>query len=326
MRVLVSGVTGFMGSAIARQLLDAGHEVRGLTRNAQRARRKFSEVQQAPDALATGKLTFVEGDVTEPDTLRPAVESMDVVVQAAQFSGAPVEDPARGLTYMNVDRNGTLNLLDAIASAYGAQTAGPGMYRFPGDAPRFLYLSGVTVNRDSPHRWDQAKWQAEEAIRGSGLDWTILRSSPAYGPEDRSFNRLIGYSDYLPFVPLFGDGEEKLTPVYVEDVGRIFARLVEDREAARSLTLPFGGPQVVTMNEMIRTMLEIMGRRRFLLHIPKPVGKIQGLVLQLLPGQILSADAVDFAAQGGAADLSLLRERFPGFSPTPLREGLSRYL
>src|SRR5680860_1034934 len=127
-----------------------------------------------------------------------------------------------------------------------------------------------------------------------------VRAMPAYGPEDKSFNRLIGYSDYQPFVAIFGDGNEKLTPVYVGDVGRIFARLLEERDRVRDLTLPFGGPQVVTMNDLLRTMLEVMGRRRRLLHIPKPVGKAQAFVLQFLPGRFLTPDAVEFTAQGAS--------------------------
>ena len=223
MKILVSGATGFVGGTIARHLLDAGHSVRAMSRSTGKAMAAFAANEPGRRALADGRLTFVQADVTNPATLAAAVEGVDAVVQAAQFTGAPVEDPARGLTYMNVDRNGTLNLLGAIAVVYGAPTAGPSMARFPEGAPRFLYMSGIAVSADSPHTWNRAKWQAEEAIRGSGLDWTIVRGSWAYGPNDAALNRILGYSDYLPFVPIFGDGESLLTPVFVEDIGRLFA-------------------------------------------------------------------------------------------------------
>ncbi len=324
--VLVSGATGFMGTAVTRELLSRGHRVRAMSRSADHARIELGEYPEGRTALDEGRLTFVEADVTQPQTLDEAVREVDAVAQTAQFPGAPVEDPDKGLTYMNVDRNGTINLLQAIARVYEARTAGPGITRFTQRAPHFLYLSGVTVREGAANMWDRAKWQAEEAIKGSGLDWSIVRASPAYGPEDKSFNRLIGYSDYQPFVAIFGDGNEKLTPGYVGDVGRIFARLLEERDRVRDLTLPFGGPQVVTMNDLLRTMLEVMGRRRRLLHIPKPVGKAQAFVLQFLPGRFLTPDAVEFSAQGGVADLTRLRETFPDFELTPLREGLASYL
>jgi uncharacterized protein YbjT (DUF2867 family) len=252
-----------------------------------------------------------------------------VVVQAAQFTGAPVEDPARGLSYMEVDRNGTLNLLGAIAQVYGQPTSGPSLARFPGGAPRFLYMSGISVAADSPHTWDRAKWQAEEAIRGSGLDWTIIRGCWAYGPQDAALNRILRYSDRLPFVPVFGNGTEPLTPVFVEDIGRFFALVIADQAAAADITFGLGGPDLVSLNEFLQSALAAMGRRRPILHIPVPVGKFQGALMQHFPGRPLTPDAVDFVAQAGAvtsADRALLVERFPEFRTTPVREGLESYL
>lgn len=328
MNILVSGATGFVGGAITRHLLAAGHQVRALTRSPGKAIRLYALEESGRHALAENRLTFVAGDVTKPESLLEAVRGVDAVIQAAQFNGAPVENPAKGLTYAAVDRDGTLNLLSALATVYGQATAAPGLSRYPDGAPRFLYMSGISVSGDSPFPWDQAKWQAEEAIRGSGLDWTIVRCCWAYGPADKALNRLLHYSDFLPFVPLFGKGDSPLTPLYVEDIGRFFALLVADPERAADTTFALGGPDRLTLNEFLRAALTAMGRRRPLLHIPKPLGKLQGALLQHLPGRPLTPDAVDFVAQPGAvseADRRLLAERFPEFQTTPLQEGL-KYL
>lgn len=326
MKILVSGATGFVGGAISRHLLAAGHEVRAMSRSSTRARQKYETDENGRKALADGRLTFVEADVTKPDSLLPAVEGMDAVVQAAQFTGAPVENPARGLTYAAVDRDGTLNLLGAIAKVYGRATAGPDLARFPSGSPRFLYMSGITVAPEAQEPWNAAKWQAEEAIRGSGLTWAIVRSCWAYGPNDTALNRILGYSDYLPFAPVFGRGEDPLSPVFVEDIGRLFTLLIAYPEKATDTTLKLGGPDTVTLNEFVSLALRAMGRRRPLLHIPKPLGKVQGAVMQYLPGRPLTPDAVDFVAQGGAvtdADRAALAELLPEFKGTPLREGLT---
>ncbi|MFH0915873.1 MAG: NAD-dependent epimerase/dehydratase family protein [bacterium] len=328
MKILVSGATGFVGGAITRRLLDAGHNVRAMSRSTGKAMTAFAATEQGRRALADGRLTFVQADVTNPVTLAAAVEGVEAVIQAAQFTGAPVEDPAQGLTYMAVDRDGTLNLLGAIAQVYRESTAGPAMARFPSGTPRFLYMSGISVSPDSPYSWNQAKWQAEEAIRGSGLDWTIVRGDWAYGPKDSALNRILRYSDRLPFVPIFGAGEAPLTPLFVEDIGRLYVLLIAHPEKAADTTFGLGGPDTVTLNQFLRLALAAMGRRRPILHIPKPVGKIQGALMQHLPGRPLTPDAVDFVSQEGAAteaDRRLLAERFPEFRATPVREGL-RYL
>ncbi len=326
MRVLISGATGFMGRSISGHVLGAGHTVRAMSRSAEKAAGRFEALSESAAAMSEGRLEFVTADVTQSASLLAAVEGVDVVIQCAQFPGAPIEDARRGLTYMQVDRGGTLNLLAAIATVYRAQTAGVGMTRFPNGAPRFFYLSGVTVSKNATKTWDRAKWQAESAIRGSGLEWAIVRSSWAFGPGDESLNRILGFSDILPFVPIFGDGTELLTPVFVEDVGRLFARLVDDPEAARDATLPLGGPETITMNEFISAALEAMGRRRPILHVPKLLGKIPAAVLQFLPSRPLSPGAVDFTSQGGVADPGPILARFPDFKTTPTREALAGYL
>ena len=201
--------------------------------------------------------------------------------------------------------------------------------RFPAGAPRFFYMSGITVQPEAEEPWNRAKWQAEEAIRGSGLTWTMVRACWTFGPGDQALNRILQYSDYLPFVPLFGRGDAPLTPLFVEDLGRFFALAIERPEQSADTTFGLGGPNVVTLNEFLQLAMEVMGRRRPLLHILKPIGKLQGVLLSLLPGQILSASAVDFVTQGGAvseADRRLLAERFPDFALTPLREALQTYL
>ena len=321
MKILVSGATGFVGSTITRHLLDAGHEVRAMRRSNAPAITKLASDEGGRQALREGRLTFVEADVTKPATLPPAVQGVEAVVQAAQFTGAPVENPARGRSYDAVDRQGTLNLLQAVkGSATAADTGG---------APRFLYMSGISVSANPATPWDRAKWLAEEAIRGSGLDWTIVRSCWAYGPDDAALNRIIHYSDFLPFVPIFGAGEDLLTPVFVEDIGRLFVLLVENPDRAADTTFGLGGPDVVTLNELLRLALTTMRRRRPILHIPIRLGKLQGALMQHMPGRPLTPDAVDFVSQGGAAtdgDRQLLAERFPDFQATPLREALATYL
>ncbi len=311
MKILVSGATGFVGGTITRHLLDAGHEVRAMSRSTGRAMTMYAGHETGRRALADGRLTFAQADVTRPATLLEAVRGVDVVVQAAQFTGAPIEDPAKGLTYDAVDRRGTVNLLAAVCDA------------------RFMYMSGISVSPDSPYSWDQAKWQAEEAIRGSGREWTIVRSSWAYGRDDAALNRILHYSDHLPFVPIFGDGRQPLTPAYIEDIGRLFTLLVAHPERSRDTLFGLGSPDVVTLDQFLHLALRAMGRRRPILHIPKPLGRLQGAVMYRFPGRPLSPSAVDFVSQAGAVtgmDRQLLAERFPEFRATSVGEGLANYL
>ena len=315
MDILVCGATGFVGKSVTTHLLRAGHRVRALTRSPDSARRSLGSATAATSAIEAERLILLRGDVTDPATLAPAVADVDAVVQAAQFKGAPVENPKLGLTYDMVDRGGTVNLLEAIESQ--------------SSQPHFLYMSGITVDEHATGPWNVAKWRAEEAIRASGLPWTIVRSCWAYGQGDKALNRLLGYSDYLPFLPVFGDGHQALTPVFVQDIGSLFVRLVENASSSRNTLFNLGGPDEVTLDGFLRAAMRLMERRRPILHIPVSLGRTQASLLQHLPGRPLTPDAVDFVAQAGAItddDRRLLGERFPGYRTTPLEEGLGSYL
>jgi nucleoside-diphosphate-sugar epimerase len=313
MTILVAGATGFVGSAITRHLLTAGFAVRAMSRSTSRAITKLGRDEVGRRALADGRLIFVEADVTDPGSLPAAVDTVDTIIQAAQFQGAPVEDPARGLTYEAVDRDGTLNLLAATGHS----------------RPRFIYMSGISVAPGASQPWDRAKWQAEVAIRASGLDWTIVRGCWAYGSDDSALNRIIHYSDYLPFVPIFGAGREPISPLFIDDLGRFFTLLMRHPAQSRNTTFGLGGPDVVTLVQFLELALKTMGRHRPILRIPKPVGRLQGAVMQHLPGRPLTPGAVDFVSQAGALseeDRRLLRERLPEFQATPVKEGLLSYM
>ncbi len=156
-----------------------------------------------------------------------------------------------------------------------------------------------------------------------------MRCCWAYGENDTALNRIINYSDYLPFVPVFGNGQEPLTPVFVEDIGRLYALLIANPDRARNIIYGLGGPDLVTLDQFLHLALRAMGRGRPILHIPKTVGKIQGAIMYHFPGRPLSPAAVDFVAADGAVtdiDRECLAERFPEFKPTPVGEGLQSYL
>jgi NADH dehydrogenase len=293
--ILVAGGTGFLGRAIVAALRNDGHEVRVLTRGG----------RANPWAGDRG-VTLVEGDVRDAATLGDAVTGCDTVVVAVQFPGHPVEVPRKGLTYDEYDRKGTENLVAA------AKKAG---------VTRFVYLSGVNVGQGREEEWFVAKDRAEAAVAGSGITYTIVRPSWVYGPRDKTLNKFALFARLLPFVPLPGPGTAKVQPVHVDDVGLVVARALKT-PAAENQVIEVGGPQLLSFRQIVRIMLEVMGRRRFVLPAPMPLAKLGAALLYRLPGRLLSPRAVDFANADGPADNRALRDLL-GFQPRPLAEGIS---
>lgn len=298
--ILVVGGTGFVGGAVVRELARRGKSVAVLSRNPGRYADRFPGLS----------VEFRRGDVTEPGSLDAALAGIDTVISSQQFPNSPIENPAKGYTFEKVDAEGTENLVRA------ARQAG---------VSRFVYLSGVGAAPDAGYHWFRAKWRAETAVRDSGMTFTIVRPSWVYGPEDVALNRFLGMSRILPFVPLIGSpGKQRLQPVFIDDVARGVAASLE-KPAAENKVFDIGGPEALTMKEIVRTALEVAGRRRLMIAAPKPLMKLFAFLLQFAPGRPLTPDAVEFITMDALADPSDI-EATLDIEMTPLRQALATYL
>src|SRR6185295_16042818 len=120
--------------------------------------------------------------------------------------------------------------------------------------------SGSGAAADARQVWYRAKWGGEEAVRASGLEHAIVRPSWVFGPGDRALNRFVAFHRWLPFVPVVGDGSQRLQPVFIEDVAEILAGAAGP--SAPTGTFEIGGPEVMTMDQVLHTMMDVRGRRK----------------------------------------------------------------
>jgi uncharacterized protein YbjT (DUF2867 family) len=293
--VAVAGGTGFIGRTIARRLAALPQlHVRVLSRNPERARPR----------LAGLEAEFVRGEVTEPATLPSALAGVSAVVSVVQFDGYPIENPRRGLTFERIDLGGTLALL-AAANAAGVV--------------RFIYVSGAAADENSRHPGFRAKGKAERAIRESGLEYTILRPSLVYGPEDTVVNNFARAIRLAPVFPVPGTGRQTLQPVLVDDLAACVALAISGR--GRNGTYDIGGPDLMTFDDLIRLIMDLTGHRRPIVHVPESVMRAIGAIAELLPTPPLSRDAVTFVTADNACDIAPLLAEF-GVKLTSARAGM----
>ncbi len=291
----VAGGTGFVGKAIVSELSGRGHRVVVLS-------------HRSPVGIV-GSVEVRRADATRPETLPAALAGVDAVVISLAFRNSPIEAPRRGQTFEQVDAAGTEALVAAAAAA---------------NVPRIVYISGAGAAPDAPRHWFRAKWRAEEAVRGSGIAYTIFRPSWIYGPGDHSLNRFLGFSRWLPFIPQIGNGRQRLVPVFVDDVAALVADALAS-PAAENATLEVGGPETLTMDEIIRAALRVLGRRRPILHTPVLLMKSLTAPLTLLPSPPMTPSAIDFIVQSAQVDTGPLHERLPRRLRS-LPEALATYL
>lgn len=296
--VAVAGGTGFVGRAIAHELFRRGNRVVVLSHRGEGARGDL------PDAVE-----LRGADVTDAEGLVAELAGVDALVISLAFRNSPIESPRRGQTFEAIDAAGTERLIAA------AKAAGVG---------RVVYMSGAGAAPDAPKHWFRAKWRAEEAVRGSGLTWTIIRPTWIYGPGDVSLNRFIGFARRLPMVPMTNTGRQLLAPVFIDDVARLVADSFVD-PAAVNQVFGLGGPETLQMRKIIRRALAVAGLRRPIVPGPTPLIKLMTAPLRLLPNPPLTPAAVDFVNQPATVDTAPLLAKMPR-RLTPLDEGLATYL
>jgi uncharacterized protein YbjT (DUF2867 family) len=296
--ILVAGGSGFIGSAVVRGLVSHGSEVAVMTAHPDRSRRRIQEMGAR----------VVHGDVLDPASLDRAVEGAEAVIQALTFPTYPTEKPRKRYTFEEFDHHGTERLVTAATKAGVA---------------KYVYASGAGAAPDAPKVWFRAKWFGEEAIRAAGIAHAIIRPSWVYGPEDSSLNKFVAFHRWLPFVPVIGDGSQRLQPVFVADVAEAVARAA--KPGGPTGTFEIGGPDVLSMNEVLRTMMDVRGKPKPLIHFPVFLPKLAGFFLQVFPRLQLSPQAVEFATGDALADTEALLRDFD-LRLTPLRDGMATYL
>ena len=191
----MTGGTGFVGGALRAAL--SGLPLRLLVRRRERWQDHESDL-----------IEVVEGDVTDAGSLRDAMEGCSTVIHLV----AIIEESGPQ-TFDRVIRQGTEHVVNE-ARAAGAR--------------RFIHMSALGAANDPKFPYHQAKWRSEEAVRASGLDWTIFRPSVIYGPGDGFILTLAGVVKSFPITPVVGDGNAKFQPVAVSDVATAFRKAVDD--------------------------------------------------------------------------------------------------
>jgi uncharacterized protein YbjT (DUF2867 family) len=253
--ILVTGGTGFVGGHVVAALRRAGQRVRCLVRDVRSAEKP---------ALAGCEL--VEGDMTHPATLRAAVDGADAVVHLVAIRQGKDE------AFERIMSQGTRDLVAA------AEEAG---------VRRFVHMSALGLDERTKDLvpYYRAKWEMEEALRGSSLPFVIFRPSFVFGTDGGLLPTFRRLAKLAPITPIVGSGAQRIQPIWADDVASYFARALED-DVPPGTTFELGGPDVVSWDELWTRLKGALGVRRPSVHVPMSLMRVNALVTERLPGDI----------------------------------------
>jgi uncharacterized protein YbjT (DUF2867 family) len=156
-----------------------------------------------------------------------------------------------------------------------------------------VHVSAIGADENSTSHYARAKAEGEKAVLAALPSATILRPSVMFGPEDEFTNRFAALARLSPMLPLVGGGTTRMQPVYVNDVASAVADTV-DGKAKPGATYELGGPEVLTMREIMEMILDITDRKRLLAPLPFGLAKLQSMLLQFAPSPFtLTSDQVE---------------------------------
>jgi uncharacterized protein YbjT (DUF2867 family) len=292
-RVLVTGATGFVGPKVANAIVDAGHEVRVLERRTGAAQR------------AGVRAEAVRGDMTDAASLRLAAEGQDVVVHLVAIRQGAAQQ------FQRVMIEGTRNLLAACDAG----------------VKRFVLMSALGTSEETKDLvpYFNAKWQEEQDVKASGLEYVIFRPSFVFGPDGGILPTFAKLARLSPVTAIVGSGKQRIQPIWIDDVAAYFAAAVDRRNAANQ-TFEVGGPDAVTWDELWQRLRAVLGiRRRPTLHLPVRLMRIPATVTERLPGKIpLTRDLLTMLEAGDNVVSNDLAVRTFGIPLIPLDEQLRR--
>jgi NADH dehydrogenase len=289
MKVLVTGGSGFVGRHLVPRLLADGFEVRVLARRAPTGAQAFE---------------YVRGDVTEPASLPAALAGVDAVVHLV----AVILERGR-YTFDSVNRRGTESLLHAAAES---------------GVSRFVHLSALGAGPDARFPYLRSRWLAEEAVRASRLDWTVLRPSVLHGDGAGFFRPIVWTLRWMPVYPMVAGGRTRFQPLAVQDLAVcVSACLRGEADARRSIDL--GGPEVLTFADIVHTVMRALGKRRRILPVPVWAARPFAFLQQLRREPLVTNGQLDMVVLDNTAALDSVEREF-GFAPQRFQTADLRWL
>ena len=284
--VTIFGGSGFLGRHMVRALANDGWRIRVAVRRPNNALflRPMGRV---------GQIQIVKAHVQDDEAVRSALKGADAAINLI------------GVLYQSGNqRFDAVHVEAAERIAQAADELG---------VKRLLHVSALGVAGNSSH-YAKTKSLGEERVRAAFPNATIFRPSTVFGPEDDFFNKFGWLARLSPALPLIGGGKTRFQPVFVGDVARAAAKVLCDATTAGKV-YELGGPEIMTLKEIMELTLKEVRRRRLLVPIPFGLARIKGAVLGLLPRPLLTLDQVRMLESDSVVSEGALTVRDLGIMP-----------
>ena len=275
--ITLIGGSGFLAKFCISELLKDGHKVVAVCRNPHLAGnlRMMGPLDQ---------LDISSGNIASKDSLEQLIRNSDVVINLVGI----LHENVRNQTFKNCHELGPKNIAE-LAKKY--------------DIQRLIHFSSIGANIDSESKYQKSKGLGEKYILENFPNSTIIRPSIVFGPGDGFFSVQAKLVKILPIIPLFGGGNNCFQCVYVKDLAQGLCKIIKSEETKGKI-FEFGGPDILSMKEIYKLIIDTLDVKRFLLPMPISVAATMGFFMQYLPSPIITYDQVKLLRQDNVVNES----------------------
>jgi len=261
----IFGAGGFIGKHLMRELTKLDYRVKVATRNPYL--RGYLKPLGNP-----GQIELFKTNIFNPNDVGQVLANCDVVINLV---GILHETKKQKFNQIHSEFP---DLLSKLCNEH--------------EIKNLIHVSALGVKEKHFSNYMQSKLKGEKKIIDNFKQSIILRPSVVFGPEDNFFNTFASLAQFSPILPLVGGGKTKFAPIYVGDVAKAIAKVLEP-DSSTSKIYELTGPEIYSFKELMEILLRIIKKKRFLITIPFGAAKFSSYFLQMIPKPLLTPDQVE---------------------------------
>ncbi len=270
--IFVTGGTGFVGTNIIQSLLDNGYDVKVLSKGDLNG--NFPQ-----------NVDVIKGDILEPDSWKNSVDGCDIFIN---LIGIIREVKSKNITFEKLHIEASKNVI-SLCKAYGIK--------------RLLHMSAAGATYNGVSRYLTTKFEAEELVMASNINYTIFRPSMIFGSEDKNINFFASIIKSIGVFPIFGKGDYLLQPVYVKNVAEVFVKSINN-PACYNKTFCVGGEDIFEYKNLIKIISKSINENPILPHIPVSIARILTSIMGRFQFYPLTRDQLEMLLIGNTCENS----------------------
>ncbi len=264
-KVLIFGGTGQVGTHLVRKLTKNNYRVTVITRNIHEKGHKIKIMGNA------GYIDLVEASIFDEKKIRNLFENADICINLI----GTLFEKKKGSNFSNI-HSVFPSLLARLSKEYKLS--------------HFIHLSALGIDKASDSKYANSKLEGEKKILKYFPLATILRPSIVYSSSDNFTCNFMTLLNRLPFFPLYYSGKTKFTPIHCSDLTDIIYYVISKKLHPNIVECV--GPEVFTFKEILEKLLELIGKKRFLIPLPLPFANISASIFELLPEPLITRDQI----------------------------------